>query len=58
MRVVASLFISFLRFHFYGFSFLFLCSRCFLPPAVPDHVELYGDIAQTESLCNFAGPEV
>lgn len=26
MRVVASLFILFLRFHFYGFSFLFLCA--------------------------------
>lgn len=39
-----------------GFPFFPLCSRCFLPPAVPDHVELYGDIAQTELLCSFAGP--
>lgn len=36
--------------------FLFpLWSRCFLPPAVPDHVELYGDIAQTESIA-LQGP--
>lgn len=39
-----------------GFPFFPLCSRCFLPPAVPDHVELYGDIAQRELLCSFAGP--
>lgn len=39
------------------FLFFPLCSRCFFPPIVPDHVELYEDIAQTELLCSIAGPK-
>lgn len=44
-------FISFFSPIFLGFP---LCSSCFLPPAVPDHMELCGDIAQTELLCSIA----
>lgn len=50
MKVVASLLFYFVSI-FLGFS---LCSSCFLPPAVPEHTELYGNIAQTELLCSIA----
>lgn len=46
-------FISFFVFIFLGFP---LRSSCFLPPAVPDPMELCGDIAQTECFAALQSP--